>query len=474
MTSARKPPTVLKAAFLSNPPKVAKGKRQEFRDAATKGLAARVNDKGQVSFIYVGRFPGGKGVDRRTIGIFDEKAAALELDLQSKGKDLPRPPAAMSLARARAIAGEWSTLIAMGIDPAKHEGEIAAERDRRRQNTFAAVVEDYLEDIPTRKRNRHAEQDKREIRRELLERKDKDGKVWKNPWASKPIAEVTDADVAELIVAIRDGKHRERAAPGQAYNTWGHIKALFSWAMWPERRQGYGLTVNPVAHLQPKHFKLSKTASTRTLTDDEIRAYWAAAEDTPYPLGQFYKLLLLTGQRKNEVAGARRSEISDNRQLWTVPSERFKSGQEHIVPLSNDAMSLIRDLPKFEGENSGECLFSTTNGKKAINGFSRAKSALDEAMLKKLQETNPDATLPDWVFHDIRRTVRTRLSGLRINSEIAEMVIGHGKTGLRRVYDQHEYEPEMREALERWAAALRQMIAPEPSPNVVTLDRKSA
>ncbi|WP_412063750.1 tyrosine-type recombinase/integrase [Rhizobium sp. SYY.PMSO] len=446
----------------------------DISDPATKGLSLRINDKGDVTFVYVGRFPGNNSTARRTLGTYDENAHEIESRLKHEGKELPRVGAVMSLARARELATEWSAMLAMGIDPKDREEEIATERKRRRQNTFAAVVEDYLKDIPTRKRNRHVEQDEREIRRELLERKNKDGDVWKNPWASKPIAEVIDADIGELVAAIRDGKNRDKAAPGQAYNVLGHIKAIFSWAMWPERRQGYGLTVNPIAHLQPKFFKLSKTASTRTLTDDQIRAYWAAAEETPYPLGPFYKLLLLTGQRKNEVAGARRPEISDNRQLWTVPPERFKSGQGHIVPLSNDAMSLIRDIPKFVGENSGDCLFSTTNGKKPINGFSRAKSALDESMLKKLREANPNAVLPDWVFHDIRRTVRTRLSGLRINSEIAEMVIGHGKTGIERVYNHHEYESEMREALERWAAALRRIVAPEPPENILTLERKSA
>ncbi len=469
-----KKPKMLTDTWLRSAPKALPGQRMDVSDPSTKGLSLRINDKGEVTFVYVGRFPGNSSTARRTLGTYDSNAHEIEGKLKQEGKELPRPPAVMSLVRARELAAEWSTILAMGIDPKDREQEIAAARHRRRQNTFAAVVEDYLKDIPTRKRNRHVDQDKREIRRELLEREDKDGTIWKNSWASKPIAEVIDADVGELIAAIRDGKNRAKAAPGQAYNVLGHIKAIFSWAMWPERRQGYGLTVNPVAHLQPKFFKLSKTAGTRTLTDDEIRAYWAAAEETPYPLGPFYKLLLLTGQRKNEVAGARRSEISDNRQLWTVPSERFKSGQEHIVPLSKDAMSLIRDLPKFEGDDAGDCLFSTTNGKKAINGFSRAKSALDEAMLKKLRETNPDAILPDWVFHDIRRTVRTRLSGLRVNSEIAEMVIGHGKTGIERVYNHHEYEPEMRDALERWAATLRRIVAPEPPENILTLERKSA
>jgi integrase len=481
-SSSQKPAKALTAPFLNNPPKLPKGERKDYRDAATKGLAARINDKREVTFIYIGRFPAPtdenphhQAVGRRTIGAYDEKASDVEAALEAAGKDLPRPPAAMSLARARVIAGEWATLLAMGIDPKEREKEIVQERSRRRDNTFAAVVADYLKDIPTRKRNRHAEQDEREIKRELLERTDKAGKiVWRNPWAARPIVEVSDEDVAELIGAIRDGRDRDKAAPGMAYNVWGHVKAIFSWAMRPERRKGYGLTVNPVIHLQPKDFKLSKTASTRVLSDDEIRAYWAAAEAAPYPLGPFFKMLLLTGQRKSEVAGAHWPEISHNRRIWTVPPERFKSGQSHLVPLSEDALSLIGDLPRFEGEDDSDCLFSTTNGRKPINGFSKAKENLDAAMLEVLRKENPKATLPGWVFHDVRRTVRTRLSGLRVNSEIAEMVIGHGKTGIERIYNHHQYEDEMREALDRWAAALRKILDPKPPENVVSIDRKSA
>ncbi|RVL63344.1 tyrosine-type recombinase/integrase [Sinorhizobium meliloti] len=417
------------------------GDRDEYPDALLRGLALRVTDKGKKTFILVARFPPSKNPTRRAIGEYP----------------------AVKLQEAREEARRWMQLIARGIDPKDDLERTRTENARKRENTFLAVVEDYLKDIPSRQRNRHAEQDAREIRRELLERKDKRGKVvWSNPWAKKPVADVTDADIAELIGEIRD-----RPAPGMAYNTWGHVKAIFSWAMGPERRQGYGLIINPTQNLQPKHFKLSKTTSVRVLNDDEIRAYWAAADATPYPLGPFYKLLMLTGQRKNEVAGARWPEISQNRSLWTVPSERYKSGQSHIVPLCEDAILLLNSLQRFTGDGSGDCLFSTTKGKKPINGFSRAKSALDDAMLKILRAADPEAELPAWVFHDVRRTVRTRLSGLRVNTEVAEMVIGHGKTGLRRVYDQHTFEPEMREALDRWAAELKLIVAPPEKDNVV-------
>ncbi|KRB61370.1 integrase [Rhizobium sp. Root708] len=455
--------------WLKDAPKAPKGKRVVYSDNTEK-LCVRVNDEGEATFIFVARLPGKIHPAPQTLGKFNAQSSDDELRLRSEGKPLPRPPVAMSLARARELAEEWSSLLKRGINPVEYEKRLANDRQKAARHTFASVVEDYLADIPTRKRNRHVEQDAREIRRELLERKDKDDNViWQNTWAAKKISDVTDADIAQLVGAIRD-----RPAPGMAYNVWGHIKAIFSWAMWPERRQGYELSINPTAHLQPKHFKLSKTVSTRVFSDDEIRAYWAAAEATPYPLGDFYKLLMLTGQRKAEVSDMERSEVSHNRRLWTVPDERFKSGQSHIVPLSDDAIELIDSLPRFEGKDSGQCLFSTTLGVKPINGFSRAKGALDKAMLAELRKADPDATLPDWVFHDVRRTVRTRLSGLRINADVAEMVIGHGKTGLRRVYDQYEFEPEMREALDRWAVALKNIVAPTAPDNVINFDRNTA
>ncbi|KQT96971.1 tyrosine-type recombinase/integrase [Rhizobium sp. Leaf453] len=425
------------AALKPAPP----GTRSETRDDLVSGLSVRVSEKGKKTFVLVARFPGSQNPTRRAIGEYP----------------------AMSLHTAREEAKNWLLLLKRGIDPREETERAKTEQARKRANTFCSVVEDYLKDIPTRQRNRHAGQDEREIRREILDPK-------RNKWLSKPIVDVTDADIAELIGSIRD-----RPAPGMAYNVWGHIKAIFAWAMWPERRQGYGLINNPTQHLQPKHFKLSKSVSVRVLTDEEIKAYWKAADATPYPLGPFYKLLMLTGQRKSEVSDAQWPEFDlAGRKLWTVPEERFKSGQSHIIPLSPDALSTIETLERFAGDDAGDFLFSTTKGQKPINGFSRAKAALDKAMLEILRTDNPTATLPDWVFHDVRRTVRTRLSGLRVNADIAELIIGHGKTGLRRVYDHYEFEPEMRDALERWGAALKLLVDPPSDNNVVKFSKETA
>jgi integrase len=424
-----------------------KGGRYDISDGIAPGLAVRVTDKGTKTFVLVARFPGSANPTRRAIGEYG----------------------AITLEGARETARKWLQLIQRGLDPKVEDQREREEAARKRANTFEAVVEDYLADIKTRKRNRHVEQDEREIRRELLQRVKSGKVVWRNKWVKKAIADISDADIAELIGEIRD-----RPAPGMAYNVWGHVKAIFSWAMWPERRQGYGLTVNPTAHLQPKHFKLTKTVGKRVLTDNEIRAYWAAAEATPYPLGSFYKMLMLTGQRKAEVSDAQWPEFAmGNQQLWTVPEDRFKSGQSHIVPISSDVLAVLDALPRFKGEKTGKYLFTTALGVKPINGFSRAKAALDAAMLIELKKADPDATLPAWTFHDVRRTVRTRLSGLRVNSDIAEMVIGHGKTGLRRVYDQYEFESEMREALEKWAGALNRIVNQDAATNVVSLPART-
>ncbi|NEI61406.1 tyrosine-type recombinase/integrase [Rhizobium leguminosarum] len=424
------------------------GARYDVMDAHTPGFGVRVGTSGKKTFILYTRYPGSSAPTRRELGEYP----------------------VMSLAEARDKAHEWHKLIKKGIDPRDAEERERAEQARKRVNTFEAVGEDYIAYLPSRDRNRHSEQDEREIRRELLDPK-------RNRWVKKPVSEITDTEIGELIAAIRD-----RPAPGQAYNALGHVKSIFSWAMWPERRAGYGLKENPTRDMAPKHFGLAKTVRTRVFTDDEIVAYWSATYRMKGPLGPYFRALMLTGQRKDEVSGARRREFDFGGAIWTVPEERFKSGVDHLVPMTQVFAKLIEAMPKH---NKGDFVFSFSAGEKAINGFSRAKQALHDAMLAELQRTDEGAELPAWTLHDVRRTVRTRLSGLRVNADVAEMVIGHGKKGLERVYNQHTYADEMRDALMKWEAALRRLrILPkldrfrakrmplepdEPASNVVVL-----
>jgi integrase len=147
-----------------------------------------------------------------------------------------------------------------------------------------------------------------------------------------------------------------------------------------------------------------------------------------------------------------------------VPSERFKSGQEHRVPLSADAVALLRALPRFA---ASEHIFTFGNGK-PLGSFSQAKAELDKLMSKELGDD-----VPQFCIHDLRRTFRTRLSELHVDERVAEMAIGHGKRGLARVYDQHEFQDEIRHALQRWADRLRSIVAPGSEPdNVVTMRKR--
>jgi integrase len=230
-----------------------------------------------------------------------------------------------------------------------------------------------------------------------------------------------------------------RPAPGHARNIFGHVRAFFNWAV------EHGLVeASPADRVRPVRLIGPKNPRQRVLTDGELQVFWRAAESMPYPYGPMYQMLLLTGQRRGEVAGARWSEIDLAAKTWTVPAERFKSNSAHVVPLTDAVLSLLSALPRWP---KSDAIFSN-DGVVPVNNFSLARKALNKAL----------GSEPDWVIHDLRRTVRTRLSSLRVPDAVAEMVIGHGRKGIQRVYDQHAYVDEMREALAAWAARLRTIV----------------
>jgi len=222
------------------------------------------------------------------------------------------------------------------------------------------------------------------------------------------------------------------------------------------------------------------------LSTDEIKAFWRASAQLGYPYGPLMQLLLLTVQRKSEVAEASWSEFGGTirdaegklqSDLWQIPKQRMKKGDRpHVVPLPAAAVDLLGRLPRF---TRGGFVFSTTHGAKAVNGFSKAKSRLDELMLTELRaiasERGEDADavqVRPWVIHDLRRTGRTALAMLPVPDLVAELVIAHAKPGLHKVYNQHAYIAEKRRALELWADRLRDIVMPAPD-SVVPLRGRS-
>src|SRR3954447_3993329 len=399
----------------------APGQRHKLADAVVPGLVVRVTDKGTKTWVLWRRWGGAANPSAKALGTYP----------------------ALSLSGAREKARAWLADLERGIDPREEEARQRAADDQQRALTFEVVAEEFIRRHALRKRK--GERTAREIRKELIPF-----------WGSRPIAEVTRRDVVRLVEAVAD-----RPAPAYARNIFGHVQTLFNWAI---NRGIYGLDASPCDRLRPSQLIGAKAARQRVLNDPELRALWRAIETFDYPYAPLFKLLMLTGARLKEETGARWREFDLAEGLWTIPPARFKSDAQHRIPLTEDMRVVLDLIPRFKG---GDHLFTSTGGAKPVNGFSKMKEKLNAAMAEELGE-QPSP----WVFHDIRRTVRTRLSELRIPEPVAEMVIGHGRRGLARVYDQHAYTAEIREALEAWNTRLRTIVDPPP-PNVIALRREA-
>jgi len=410
----------------------APGKRREVWDTIIPGFGARINDEkdharagkaGRISFVLYSRYPGSRAPERRTLGRWPE----------------------LSLEKARHKAAEWRSQIAKGIDPKDAEEEERLARLRQMDSTFASVTQKFIEYINANK-ERKAEAVERELQPFI------------KAWGHRPIASIKPTDVALTIEAtVRRGKR------AQARNEFGHIRRLFRWAI------PLYLEHSPCAQLSPKRLIGERGRRDRVLSDVEISALWKASESLGYPYGPLYRLLLLTGLRLSEVSEASWDEFDFEERVWTIPAPRMKkTGSEakpHMVPLTDAMLEVLDLLPRFQ---NGKFLFSSQNGLRPIKAvyFSRPKMKLDGVMLQILQEElDEDARLPDWTNHDIRRTVRTKLSALRIPEEVREAVLAHARPGIKGHYDMHHYLDEKRDALMQWAAKLRDIV--EPSKSVV-------
>jgi integrase len=412
------------------------GRRAAVWDALMPGLVVLVSGKGKRSFYAVKRRLGAVSPTWVLLGHYP----------------------VVSLAEARAKAREALAALAEGHDPAERR----AETERRREETsFGAVAEDFASRLEggriTKARGRgplrHPRALAAVIRRELIP-----------IFGEKQIAEVSRLDVIKLIEAIRDrggarpapGTRRPDGGPYAARHALAAARRLFGWALDRDL-----ITASPCERVKAAATHGAPAQRNRVLTDEEVRRVWAAAEDTPYPYGPLVKLLLLTGQRRGEIAGARWSEVDLERAVLEVPAERMKADAAHVVPLTPAAIDVLVALPRFA---AGDFVFAGQTGAKPFSGFSKAKQRLDELI----------GDIEPYVLHDLRRTVRTRLAELGITPFVGELVIAHRQVGVHAVYDLHRYENEKRVALLAWEARLLAIVEPEPAaPNVVALPARA-
>jgi integrase len=321
---------------------------------------------------------------------------------------------------ARASAKERLAQVTLGEDPQKAKIEARA----RASVTLGAMVDVYI----AKKESSVRYNTLRGIKLYLRNH-------WQ-PLHGLPVHGIERRDVAVALNEI--AKQHGPSAVARARSV---LSAFFTWAM----REGIAER-NPVIGTNTP----TEKARDRVLNNDELAHIWAACREDDY--GGIVKLLILTGQRREEVGGMAWDELDLESGTWNIPRERTKNGLPHAVPLSPLALDILKTTPRRrefvfgDGPREGE--------ERGFSGYSKAKASLDSRM-KKMKE---------WRLHDIRRTVATRMADIGIEPHIIEACLNHQsghRSGVAGIYNRSRYEAAIRAAFERWDAELRAILRGE-------------
>jgi integrase len=261
------------------------------------------------------------------------------------------------------------------------------------------------------------------------------------------VGEITRRDVLDVLDrVVASGK------PIAANRALSAVRKMFNWAVARDI-----IAASPCAGVKPPTAEQSRD---RVLSDSELRLVWQAADKLGGPFGALVKLLALTGQRRDECAGAKWSEIDLAGRTWVLPPARVKNNRPHEIPLSDAAMDVLQALPRV-----GNRFVLTSNGEAPSSGYSKGKRRLD-ALLP------PD--MPPWRFHDIRRSVASGMARLGVNLPVIEKVLNHASgsfAGIVGVYQKHTFADEKRRALDAWGAFVVDLASDRPRRSVVRLGR---
>ncbi|MCC7393289.1 MAG: integrase arm-type DNA-binding domain-containing protein [Sphingomonadaceae bacterium] len=365
--------------------------------------------------------------------------------------------------QARKQARELAVLVHQGIDPRQRDLERIAERDeaaRLRQEKMRLEGELAFERIAALWLDHYEnERDRRpsSVRlAKLVVNNHLEPKL-----KGKPMPHIGRADLQPIIDAIPINQRGMRRA------VFAYASVLFGWAA----KRG-DILGNPLADMAKPE---APRARDRVLSDDELAALWTASDELGDPFGPFFRLLILTGQRRSEVAAINWAELDRATATWTIPADRAKNGVAHIVPLSPEVKAELDRLAKV-GELGDDGLeithwpktgyVLTTTGRTPISGFTKAKTALDA----KVQQDRGGKSLDAWRIHDLRRSVATGFQRLGIRFEVTEAVLNHvsgAKGGIAGIYQRHDWKEEKRSALAAWARHVAAVSKPAEVMNVV-------
>ena len=377
-------------------------------DDQLRGFGLRATSNGARSYVFQYRMGGRESPSRRyTIG---------------------RHGSPWTPQTARREAERLSMLVHQGIDP------VQAEHERRRQAVdlaFEAYVETFVE-LYLKKRWKQWPLGAGVLRRETV-----------TVLRRKPLPLIKRSDLSLIWDRLGD-------RPAVARLTHATLRKLFRWAV----SRG-DLERSPLEGVDPPP---PVAARDRVLSDDDLAMIWRGCDELGYPFGDLLRLLILTGQRRDEVASLDWRELRREDTLWTLPAARSKNGKPHLVPLSSQTVEQLDGLAASSEWPSSGLVFST-NGKTAVSGFSKAKRRADEYLKRAVKE---GSAVEPWRVHDLRRTVATNLQRLGIRFEVTEAVLNHvsgSRGGIAGVYQRHDWLREKADALGAWGKAIAELEA---------------
>jgi integrase len=389
-----------------------------YYDTLVDGFGIRVSPAGRKTFVLVAKYDGRNYATRR-IGHFPQT----------------------TLATARQIAKDWRIGIAAGRDPTKGNEPEDPEPSPTAAPTFGEVADAFCKEIASTKR-----------RGAVTERKVKDekGHFGFAAWRPRPIAEITSADVSALVRS-----HVDRGCPSAAHDVFTIARRVFKWSIGAGR---YGMTKSPCENLIAGDMRAVVQERDRTLTDGELRAYWAATAEESPPWCAFFRLALLTAVRRRELAGMLWRELDLERKIWTVPDARMKTGFDHAVPLTAEMLKIISANKRCK---SGDHVLTMSFGKKGLTDFDRAQTRVQQRMYSEEEFKRLKRDDKRWTLHDMRRTVDTRMADLPIEDVVIESILAHAKKGMARRCNKSQYISKKRAALTTWEHYLMRVIAGE-------------
>lgn len=350
----------------------------------------------------------------------------------AKRLKLGTPETLPSVKEARRLAREALGRVAAGADPAAER----AEQKRRETSTLSDLLgryDQYLE------RRGHVN---RTMVLSVLRRRLK-------PHLGKDVAEVRGWEFAEIIERLE-----KAGLPGAAAGFRSHCSTFLNWCAFDAR----AIDANPLAGFRrgrnTRQEKVKRETYGRALSDDELRAVWnAATPDTAF--GRLVRFLILTGCRRSEAAGLRRSMIDMDAGRIDLPAAFTKQARGHTVFFGQDLENLLKACTV--DARDADLVFAAPRTGGVMSGWSKYMDATGKRADQKTVGLVPRSGVR-FSLHDLRRTFRTGLSRLGVESDIAELALGHARLDLEARYDRHDFADKARAAFAAWARHVSESV----------------